>query len=109
MRKSKRIIKTEEYFKVFKDKDLVSLEGLYTSNIRLIDWANDVTGKKKVLMLNEDLFKSNFKLEVISTKELGRKTYNEIKIEIGGESINVFDIITFNDSFKIENITAYKR
>ncbi|MDA8547682.1 hypothetical protein N9K61_02975 [Flavobacteriaceae bacterium] len=109
MKKSEYILKTGEYFKSFKDKDLTSLERLYASNIRLTDWVIDVTGKEKVLMVNKDLFKNDFKLEVISTKQLDKKTYNEITVEIGGEFINVFDIITFNDNLKIENITAYMR
>ena len=68
MKKSEYIIKTGEYFKSFKDKDLTSLERLYASNIRLTDWVIDVTGKEKVLMVNKDLFKNDFKLEVSGSK-----------------------------------------
>ena len=36
-------------------------------------------------------------------------TEEETSYEIGDEFLNVLDVITFNDDFKIENITAYKR
>ena len=37
------------------------------------------------------------------------QTYSEITIEIGNEFLKVLDVITFDEDFKIENITAYKR
>ena len=103
------IVKTEEYFKFFQDKDLIKLENTYAFNIRLTDWIVDVMGKGEVLSSNKELFENDFKLEVISTKQIDNQTYNEITIEIGDEFLNVLDVITFNDDFQIENITAYKR
>jgi|TARA_B110000211_G_scaffold81192_1_gene95062 hypothetical protein len=103
------IEKTEEYFKSFQDKDLANLREMYSFNIRLSDWVVDLMGTNNVLESNEELFKSDFKLEVLSTKQIDNQTYNEITIEIGDEFLNVLDVITFNDDFQIENITAYKR
>ena len=103
------IVKTEEYFKFFQDKDLIKLENTYAFNIRLTDWIVDVMGKNEVLSSNKELFENDFKLEVISTKQIDNQTYNEITIEIGDEFLNILDVITFNDDFEIENITAYKR
>ena len=103
------IVKTEEYFKFFQDKDLIKLENTYAFNIRLTDWIVDVMGKNEVLSSNKELFENDFKLEVISTKQIDNQTYNEITIDIGDEFLNILDVITFNDDFEIENITAYKR
>ena len=103
------IEKTEEYFEYFQNKDLTNLREMYSFNIRLTDWVVDLTGTNNVLESNEELFENDFKLEVISTKQIYNQTYNEITIEIGDEFLNVLDVITFNDDFKIENITAYKR
>ena len=103
------IVKTHEYFKSFQDKDLSHLKNLYAVNIRLTDWLIDVVGKNNVLEANEELFKNNFNLTVLSTKEIDNQTYNEITIDIDDEVLNILDVITFDENFKIENITAYKR
>ena len=103
------IVKTHEYFKSFQDKDLSHLKNLYAANIRLTDWLIDVVGKNNVIEANEELFKNNFNLTVLSTKEIDNQTYNEITIDIDDEVLNILDVITFDENFKIENITAYKR
>ena len=103
------IIKTNEYFKSFQDKDLANLRKMYAFNIRLTDWVVDLIGTNNVLEANEELFKNDFKLEVLSTKQIDNQTYSEITIEIGNEFLKVLDVITFDEEFKIENITAYKR
>ena len=103
------IIKTNEYFKSVQDKDLANLRKMYAFNIRLTDWVVDLIGTNNVLEANEELFKNDFKLEVLSTKQIDNQTYSEITIEIGNEFLKVLDVITFDEDFKIENITAYKR
>ena len=103
------IVKTNQYFKSFQDKDLVNLRKMYAFNIRLTDWVVDLVGTNNVLEANEELFKNDFKLEVLSTKQIDNQTYSEITIEIGNEFLKVLDVITFDEDFKIKNITAYKR
>ncbi len=101
------------YFKAFQNRDINSLEDMYASNVTLLDWDNNISGKQNVLDLNKELFKEIFTLNVISSKQVGNQTFNEITIKIDINKyttvLNILDVITFNDQFRIENITAYKR
>jgi hypothetical protein len=101
------------YFKAFQNRDVKSLKDMYSSNVTLLDWDNNISGKQNVLDLNKELFKEIFTLNVISSKQVGNQTFNEITIKIDINKyttvLNILDVITFNDQFRIENITAYKR
>lgn len=102
------IIKTEEYFQAFVSKDLEALSEIYSENINLIDWIGTWVGSKNVLEANKELFKNDFQLKVLDTIQHDSRTFNTILIEIGGESLEIVDVIKFDKDFKIEYIRAYK-
>ncbi len=102
------IIKTEEYFQAFTSKDLETLSEIYSDNINLVDWVGTWVGSKNVLDANAELFKNDFELKVLDITQYEDRTFNTILIEIGGESLEVMDVIKFDKDFKIEYIRAYK-
>lgn len=100
---------TDKYFEAFLNKDVETLNELYSNNITLIDWNINVNGKEEVLLANQGLFDLDFTLEVHNTNQSEDKTFNEITITIGEEVLNIMDVITFDENFKIIKIVAYKR
>lgn len=102
------LIKTEEYFEAFTSKDLTKLSEIYSDGINLIDWVGTWVGKKDVLNANKELFKNEFELKVLDSIQYENRTFNTLVIEIGGQSIEVVDVIKFNKDFEIEYIRAYK-
>ena len=103
------IKKSQEYFEKFRNKDIRGLSHLYSQNIHLLDWNISVVGKEEVLNANTSLFDLDFTLDVHTIHHSNNKTFNEITITIGEDVLEIMDIITFNEKFQIENITAYKR
>lgn len=103
------IVNTDKYFEAFNNKDLDTLSTLYSNDIRLIDWDIDIEGKEEVLNANKGLFDLEFTLELHKTHQIENITFNEITITIGEDVLNIMDVITFNENYQIENITAYKR
>tara|TARA_Y100000389_G_scaffold190734_1_gene215890 strand:+ start:2296 stop:2619 length:324 start_codon:yes stop_codon:yes gene_type:complete len=102
-------VKTNSYFKSFNKKSIKELSQLYSPNIRLVDWDIDINGREEVLNANSELFNLDFELKVNKTLQIDNKTFNEITITIGEDVLEIMDVITFNEKFQIENITAYKR
>lgn len=104
-------IKTEYYFEAFQNKNLEWLNELYSKDVVLIDWENNVIGKDNVLNINKSLFQEDFKLEVLNIIQADNETINTIFIEIPTHNIaiEVVDILTFNSkTFEIEKIRAYR-
>lgn len=101
-------IKTKEYFDAFASKDLNKLSEIYSDGINLIDWNGTWVGKKDVLTTNKELFQNDFELKVLDSVQYEDRTFNTLIIEIGGESVEVIDVIKFNKYFEIEYIRAYK-
>jgi hypothetical protein len=102
-------LKTQEYFNAFSSKDVKKLSQLYSPIIRLVDWDIDITGREEVLNANSELFNLDFELTLHNVYQSGERTFNEITITIGDDVLEIMDVITFNQSNQIENITAYKR
>lgn len=100
-----------DYIQKFRDKDLDTLSNLYADNIILEDWTGKWEGKKAVLDMNADFFKSNFSIYIISIKT--NKNYFAdyaqvlLKLTIDGNTITINDVIAFNDTYEITSITAY--
>lgn len=102
-------VNTNLYFEAFNNKSIRKLSQLYSPTIRLVDWDIDISGKEEVLNANAELFNLDFELKLNKTYQINNKTFNEITITIGEDVLEIMDIITFNEKFQIENITAYKR
>ena len=103
------IKKSQDYFDRFKNKDIRGLSHLYSQDVRLVDWDIDIQGKEKVLNANSELFNLDFTLDVHTIYHSNNKTFNEITITIGEDTLEIMDVITFNEHYQITNITAYKR
>lgn len=100
------------YFKKFSDKDLDGLSEMFSNKIQLNDWDIKVYGKDNVLKSIDTIYSNVEDIQAVpnSFYEDGNTVCCDITITIdNNEKIDVMDIITFNDLFKIEKIKAYKK
>jgi hypothetical protein len=100
-----------EYFKKFRDKDLLSLSNMYSSNIILTDWNGKWEGKEAVLGINTNFFNSKFDIKIESitiVKDEPTSIVNVLfDLLIDNTKITINDEISFNDAYKITSITAH--
>jgi hypothetical protein len=100
-----------KYFMAFNEKDLDSLESLYSEDVTLKDWTGKWTGKKSVLDANQILFNKNPTLNItlnrIDTKS--NTSYCYISILLEKEKIEVLDCIYLNEDGEISYIDAIFR
>ena len=100
----------EEYFDAFVNKDLTKLSELYSDDIVLSEWDENVfTGKEAVLQANADLFDKfeNIGVVVKARGESGNISLNQIIVNLDNVSVKVVDSITVKDE-KIVYIMAYR-
>jgi ketosteroid isomerase-like protein len=100
----------EEYFDAFVNKDLERLSELYSDDVVLSEWDENVfTGKEAVLQANADLFNKFEKIGVLvkARGESGNISLNEIIVLLDDISVKVVDSITIHNE-KIVYIMAYK-
>jgi hypothetical protein len=102
------VMKTNEYFEAIASKDLVALSEMYSDKISLVDWNGSWFRPDKVLEVNQQLFQNDFELKVLDIVQSDNKTFNTIVIKIDNEIVEIMDVITFDDNFKIVSIKAYK-
>jgi hypothetical protein len=102
---------TIEYFKRFRDKDLLGLSNTYSSNIILTDWTGKWEGKEAVLDMNTNFFNSKFDIKIQSitiVKDEPTAIVNVLfDLFINNTKLTINDEIEFNDAYKIISITAY--
>jgi ketosteroid isomerase-like protein len=100
-----------KYFMAFNEKDLDSLESLYSEDVTLKDWTGKWTGKKSVLDANQILFNEhptlNITLNRIDTKS--NTSYCYISILLEKEKLEVLDCIYLNEDGEISYIDAIFR
>lgn len=100
----------EEYFDAFVNKDLARLSELYSDDIVLSEWDENVfTGKEAVLRANADLFGKFEKIGVLvkARGESGNISLNEIIVNLDDVSVKVVDSIAVHNE-KIVYIMAYR-
>jgi hypothetical protein len=100
------------YLKSFAEKDLGSLEVLFADNITLADWDGQLVGKENILNFNKKVFASinNIGVDVVRVAVGQSTVMAELKITINNTTtLNVVDVIEFDDDNKIQSIKAYKR
>ena len=103
--------KSLAYFKSFSDKNLEELQECFSEDIYLRDWDIEAKGIKKVLEANKNIFDS---VETINVKPINiyeNKNFIIAELEILVNQIDkilVVDIISFDSSFKIQSMKAYK-
>ena len=104
----KKIIKI--YQDAFNNQDIDKLGSLFDDKVKLQDWDIKVTGKKKVLQANMNIFKSVKKIKCIPLETIisGKIAVCEVNILVNKKKINVVDIIKFNKKNRIISIKAFK-
>ena len=104
----KKIIKI--YQDAFNNQDIDKLGSLFDNKVKLQDWDIKVSGKKKVIEANKNIFKSVKKIKCIPLETIisGKIAVCEVNILVNKKKINVVDIIKFNKKNRIISIKAFK-
>jgi len=102
---------SKDYFNAFGNKDQITLLRMFDENVELIDWEVNLSGRSAVMQNNNDLFESvkEIKITPMLIAVYGLTSVSKILVEIDGQSLNVIDMITFDNLGKIVKIEAYKR
>ena len=98
------------YLKKYADKDLSSIETMFSDDIVLRDWKIRVEGRKNALKETRKNFENadTIEIEVLSTYENKNTVAAELKITVDTtEELYVVDVITLNKEGKISSIRAY--
>lgn len=98
------------YLKKYADKDLSSIETMFSNDIVLRDWKIRVEGKENALKETRKNFENadTIEIEVLSTYENKNTVAVELKITVDtSEELYVVDVITLNKEGKISSIRAY--
>lgn len=104
-----------KYFDTWSRKDIDGLAALFANEVQLQDWEMMAGGMYRVLEANQKIFDQFSGLSVnvqniYQDSEYPHRVICQIGIEFnGGESsLNVIDVINFDDDGKISLIWAYK-
>jgi hypothetical protein len=100
-----------KYFKAFSNKDLATLETMFSENVVLRDWLISVNGRLSVLEANKNIFNSVTKILVVPQTifVLNNTVIAELEIMVNhDEKIYVIDVIEYDSQGKIQSIRAYK-
>lgn len=112
MDKKKLIKIAENYFKAWSDHNLTEITSLFAEDICLHDWESNEKNLENVAKVNSEIFKNfpNISVEVINLAQFDEnRIVAELKVNIEkNKSIDVVDIITFNNNYFIKAIKAYK-
>lgn len=98
------------YLQKYAEKDIYSMEKMFSDDIVLRDWKIHVIGKKNALRETRKNFQSanSIEIEVLSTYENENTVAAELKITVNStEELYVVDVITINSDSKIKSIRAY--
>ena len=100
------------YFQSFCRKDCASLEVLLSADVKLSDWAVEVTGRDNLLEHNQKFFDTVNSVRIeVNRIALGLDcVIAEIRVIIDNKIIaNVVDVFDFNSDNQIQQIRAYKQ
>ncbi|UJH67933.1 nuclear transport factor 2 family protein [Allomuricauda sp. SCSIO 65647] len=98
------------YLKRYAEKDLDSIEEMFSEDIVLRDWKIRVEGKGNALNETRKNFESvhSIEIDVLSTYENNDTVAAELKITVDStEQLFVVDVITIGSEGKIKSIRAY--
>ncbi len=107
---------SRKYLDFFASRDLLSLSNMLSEEVTLKDWNTSLTGKKKVLDFNKQLFES-FSIVLRITNILAQENDSAIEFELTLTPLNdeedeifllVTDILSFDNKGKINAIRAYR-
>lgn len=98
------------YLKKYAEKDLDSIEQMFSNDIVLRDWKIRVEDKESAIKETRKNFNSadSIEIEVVSIYENHDTVAAELKITVDTtEELYVVDVITINAEGKIKSIRAY--
>ncbi|WP_281542807.1 nuclear transport factor 2 family protein [Maribacter aestuarii] len=98
------------YLQKYEEKDIKSIENLFSEDIVLRDWKILVYGKKNALRETRKNFAAAYSIaiDVLFTYENNNTLAAELKITINdSEELYVVDVISINSDGKISSIRAY--
>uniref|UniRef100_UPI00404766AA nuclear transport factor 2 family protein n=2 Tax=Roseivirga sp. TaxID=1964215 RepID=UPI00404766AA len=98
------------YLKKYAEKDLNSIEKMFSEDIVLRDWKIRVEGKENAIIETRKNFESadSIEIEVLATYGNENTVAAELKITVNStEELYVVDVITINSDGKIQSIRAY--
>ncbi len=100
----------EKYFEDFSNKDIQGLSSLLNEGCILIDWDIIIEGRDLILENNSKFFSEieTLSVDVITISELDDKVLCEIVINIENISLEVVDVLSFDENLLIKKIHAYK-
>ena len=100
----------KKYFSHFSDKNIDGLESVLSKDCMLIDWDVEIISSSLILENNHKFFKEvGFLLvEIKSMHEIDNRVFCDILIKIDNISLEVIDILTFNEKNLIKKIHAYR-
>ena len=102
---------SEQYFKIFSNKDIEALSDMFSEEVSLRDWELQASGKTAVIAANENIFSSVETINVEPTHIFcdNNTVIAELNITVNSDvELLVTDIIEFDDNGKITDIRAYK-
>jgi hypothetical protein len=100
------------YLKSFAEKDIGSLEVLFSDTISLADWDGQLIGKDNIIEFNKKVFASinNISIDIVKVAVGQNTVMAELRITLNNSTtLNVVDVIEFDDENKIQSIKAFKR
>lgn len=98
------------YLKKYEEKDIMSIEELFSDDILLRDWKIRVEGKEQALIETKKNFASaeSIKIDVISIYQDQNSVAAELKIIVNNtDELYVIDVITINSAGKINSVKAF--
>lgn len=102
-----------KYFETFSNKDIEGLSKMFSDEVTLVDWDISESGIENVINANKNIFKSVETINVIPLKYYSNDDGSyavEISILINGtETLDVVDVISFDQNGLINSIKAYKK
>jgi len=104
--------KLVQYFEAFSNKDIVTLEKMFSDDVTLKDWEVFACGKDEVIDANKNIFNSvdTIKVTPLEFYFNSDKSYAVlISINVNeSEIIKVIDVVKFNSNNLIVSIEAFK-
>jgi hypothetical protein len=100
------------YLKSFAEKDIGSLEVLFSDTVSLADWDGHLIGKDNIIDFNKKVFASinSISIDIVKVAVGQNTVMAELRITLNNSTtLNVVDVIEFDDDNKIQSIKAYKR
>lgn len=102
----------EDYLYFFENKDIESIEGIFSEDCTLTDWnVGIVEGKQEVMQVFQNIFSNADDIVTDIThihEDIGGILTCEMKLEVDGEKMIVADIFEFDNDDKIKRLRAYK-